>query len=58
MTIVQQCCRLSFCFPGESTEFCSTESLKLNDLSPIWCITSKDKLIIAGCGDGRIEVCG
>ena len=24
--------------------------------SPIWCVTCKGNLIIAGCGNGRIEV--
>jgi hypothetical protein len=32
------------------------EDVDSHPASAIWCLTSKDGLIVAGCGNGRIEV--
>ena len=33
------------------------EEAEMHPASAIWCLTIRDGLIVAGCGNGRIEVC-
>ena len=41
---------------GDTADSMSSEGSTMSAASPIWCLASRDNLIITGCGDGRIEV--
>ena len=41
-----------------SSGYSVAECLKVEAMSPVWCLAVDDGLIVAGCGDGSVEVGG